>query len=143
MELIRAMLNAKSAVVKTDKLRYLPMYLVNAIVDFHHCRPSTFEQSFLYCKNAPALMDMVKGILPTLEEVLLLESIPHASEMGDPEWWILHVTKDLFMGYDTMPLAHDRLKIVYATVQEMRKMAASLRALSGQYDQASRAASSL
>lgn len=60
-------------------------YLARAIGNFDH--------QMLHCPGLPTVMDMIERILPTREEINLLHDIPYASEMGDPESWVVAVGK--------------------------------------------------
>jgi hypothetical protein len=45
----------------------------------------------LYCPGLPEVMDVIERILPTHHEMDLLCSIPYASEMGEPENWVVAI----------------------------------------------------
>lgn len=43
----------------------------------------------LYCPGLPTVMNVVENVIPTRKEIKCLLGIPRASEMGDPESWIM------------------------------------------------------
>jgi len=48
-----------------------------------------FDRHMLLFPWLPTIMDTVSSILPTWEVFILLKNIPRASEMGEPEDWVI------------------------------------------------------
>lgn len=65
-------------------------YVAQAIEDF-----ASVNYQLLYCGDLLSVMDVIWSILPTEAEFELLRHIPYASEMGDPESWIMGIGGEL------------------------------------------------
>ena len=59
-------------------------YVARAVTNLDH-------RDMLYCPGLPEVMDVIHNILPTHNEINLLSGIPFASEMGQPENWVMAI----------------------------------------------------